>query len=135
MPSDTDNLALFVALEHERRNLEGRLDAIKKEAGALQELLLEEWTASGMQNANMDGLCIFVSHDFFCTKRAEFSTEQLIDVLRDNGLERCTAMEYNANSLKAFVRETLAAGSEVPDPLAKMLNFNTIARLKTRLSQ
>jgi len=129
-----DHLARFVALEHERRKLEGRLEDIGKEAGALQDHLLNDWAERGQQSANVDGLCVYIARDFYCSKRKEFSTEQLIETLKEAGLERVVQIGYNASSLKAFVKETLAGGSEIPAKLAGMINYDTVARLRSRAS-
>ena len=130
----TDALGLFVALEHERRQVEDRLDAIKKEQADLQERILDEWADRGQRSANVDGLTVYIAHDFYCSKRKEVSTEQLIDVLKDAGLERCVQVGYNASSMKAFIKEQLAQGSELPEQLANSLNYDTIPRLRARLS-
>jgi hypothetical protein len=49
-------------------------------------------------------------------------------------LERCVQVGYNASSLKAFIKEQLAAGSEIPEAVASCLNYDTIPRLRTRLA-
>lgn len=129
-----DALGRFAVLDRERREVEDRLDAIKKEQTALQERILDEWADRGQQSANVSGLTIYIAKDFYCSKRPEVSTEQLIDILRDAGLERCVQIGYNAQSLKAFVKEQLAEGSELPTPLANSIKYDTTPRLRTRLS-
>lgn len=130
----TDQLARFVALDREKRDLEARLEDIGKEQGALQNELLEQWADRGQSSANVDGLCVYISHDFYCSKRKEFSTEQLIETLQESGLERVVQIGYNASSLKAFIKEQLASGSEIPENLSAMINYDTVARLRTRAS-
>jgi hypothetical protein len=132
--ASADPLALFAALEHERRGLESRLGEVKKEQAALQAVLLEQWADRGQQSATVNGLTIYVAGDFYCTKRSEKSTAQLIEVLRAEGLERCIEVGYGASSLKAWVKEQLAAGSEIPAAVAECLNFDTIPRLRARVS-
>ena len=129
-----DSLARFVALDHERREVEDRLDAIKKEQATLNERLLEEWADRGQKSANVDGLTVYIAHDFYCTKKSEISTEQIIAALRANGLEQCVQTGYNATSLKAFVKESLTSESEIPESLKSCLNYDTVARLRTRLA-
>jgi hypothetical protein len=129
---NSDPLSRFVALDHERRKLESRLKELGEEQAGLQERIIEEWIDRGQQSANIDGLTVYVARDFYCSKRGEVSTEQLIDALKQHGLDRCVQVGYNASSLKAFVKEQLAAGSELPAPLAAMLNYDTVPRLRTR---
>lgn len=129
-----DALGRFVVLDHERRQVEERLDAIKKEQMALQERVLDEWVERGQQSAKVDGLTVYVAHEFYCSKRGEISTEQLIEILKSAGLDRCVQVGYNASSLKAFVKESLASDSELPEALKQCLNYDTTPRLRTRLS-
>ena len=129
-----DALGRYVALDHERRQVEDRLDAIKKEQTALQERVLDEWADRGQQSAKVDGLTVYVAHEFYCSKRGEVSTEQLIEILKSAGLDRCVQVGYNASSLKAFVKEQLAGGSELPQALSQCLNYDTAPRLRTRLA-
>jgi DNA-binding transcriptional regulator YbjK len=130
-----DRLARFVALDHERRETEDRLDTIKKEQAALQEELLEEWADRSQSSANIGNLTVYVAHDFYCNKRSEVSTEQIIGVLRSIGLEHCVQTGYNATSVKAFVKEELAKGSDIPEVLKDCLNYDTVPRLRTRLNK
>lgn len=130
----SDPLARFSALEHRRRDLEEQLDAIKKEQSKLQEQILDEWADIGQQSAKVNGLTVYVAHEFYCSKRGDISTEQLIEILKSAGLDRCVQVGYNASSLKAFVKEQLAQGSELPEQLASCLNYDTTPRLRTRLS-
>jgi hypothetical protein len=132
--SEGDAVARFAALERERRTVEDRLDAIKREEAKLQERILEEWVDRGQRSANVNGLTIFIAMDFYCSKKAEISTEQIIDVLKESGLERCVQIGYNASSLKAFVKEQIADGSELPETLRNCLNYDTVPRLRTRLA-
>jgi hypothetical protein len=129
-----DSLSKFVSLDKERRQVEARLDAIKKEQSILQNALLDEWADRGQQSANVDGLTVYIARDFICSKKSEISTEQIIEVLRQNGLEQCVQTGYNATSLKAFVKEQLASESEIPEALKSCLNYDTIPRLRTRLA-
>jgi hypothetical protein len=131
---NSDPLSRFVQLDHERRKVEDRLDAIKKEQTALQERILDEWADRGQQSAKVGGLSVYVAHEFYCSKRSEVSTEQLIEILKSAGLDRCVQVGYNASSLKAFVKEQIAGGSELPETLARCLNYDTTPRLRTRLS-
>jgi hypothetical protein len=131
---NSDPLSRFVQLDHERRQVEDRLDAIKKEQTAMQERVLDEWADRGQQSAKVGGLTIYVAHEFYCSKRGGVSTEQLIEILKSSGLDRCVQVGYNASSLKAFVKETIAGGSDLPDTLKACLNYDTTPRLRTRLA-
>lgn len=129
-----DMLARFVALEKRRRGLEAELDATKKESAGVAEMLLDEWADRGQQNARVEDLTVFVSHDFYCNKRAGVPAAQVCDLLDRFGLERLVAPGYSATSLKAWVREQLTAGSDLPVELEAVLSHGETTRLKTRLT-
>ena len=128
------SLTQFIALEKERREIEERLDGLKKEQAAVADDILEEWTASGQQSANIDGFCCYVAKDFVCGKKGDVETEHLIEVLREAGLAQCVQVGYNAASLKSWIKESLANESAIPEPLAACLNYQTIPRLRARLA-
>lgn len=141
-PPTPDSLARFVALDHERRAVEDRLDAIKKEQAALQESLLDEWADRGQKSANVDGLTVYATTDVYCAKAAGVSGRDLADVLIANGLGDIVG--YNANSLKAWVKETLRAAQEedrnatietaISEEIRQLVRFTEETRLRTRLA-
>ncbi|MFZ5831261.1 MAG: hypothetical protein ACOY3P_14310 [Planctomycetota bacterium] len=127
-----DPLARFVELEHKRRDLESQLDQVKDEARQLEARILEEWAERGQNSAKVGGLTVYLANDFYCSKRATSSTDELVSALRDAGLSDYVSIGYNAASLKAWVKEQVASGGDIPQPLAERLNYDTTPRLKTR---
>lgn len=125
-------LTEFVALEHRRRDCDGELETVKAKIAEIEPLLREEMAICGLQNARCDGLTIFVKTDRYVSKKGEFSTEQICEVLRVHGLDYMIGEAYSAASLKAKVLEWLAEGQEVPAKLAEMLNVGEAVRLSTR---
>ena len=133
-----DPLARFAALELERRDLEARLDEIKEETGKLQGKILEEWAERGQSTAKINGLTIYTTFDFWCSKRSGVMTEEFCRRLEAAGLGRLVALGYNAQSLKAWVKEQTMeddSGNQVyavPDELAEVIQYGETPRLKTR---
>lgn len=127
-----EQLAEFVALEHERREHEDRLKVIAERLGKLSEPLLNHFADSGIQNANVNGLTVFVRVDRYVSKKSEATTDQVCEALREAGLGYMVSDGYNAASLKSKVREWEEAGAEVPPELAALLNVGEVARLATR---
>ncbi len=125
-------LTRWVDLEKERRACEERAEACKKEQNAIQELLLDEWVENGQQSANIGGFTVYIAHEFFCSKRAGFTTEQVIAALEENGLSRLVSTGYNAAGLKAHVNEQIKAGADLPEDLQRCLNYDSIPRLRAR---
>lgn len=125
-------LARFVELENERRDLELRLDAVKGEAGKLQAALIEQFADMGMQNAKVGDLTVYVRTDRYVSKRADVETETVCAALRDCGLGYMVADGYNPQSLKSKIKEYQDQGIEVPESLAALLNIGETPRLATR---
>jgi hypothetical protein len=125
-------LAEFVALERERREHEDRLKIIAERCGVLSPLLIDQFADLGMQNANVEGLTVFVRMDRYVSKRGDVSSDQVCQALRECGLGYMVSDGYNAQSLKSKVREWQDAGVEVPPTLAGLLNIGEVPRLTTR---
>lgn len=127
-------LKQFVALEHERREHEEKLKAIGEKISSLQAALLDQFADLGMQNANVDGLTVYVRTDRYVSKKGEASTEQVCEALRACGLGYMVSDGYNAASLKSKVKEFQEEGIEVPESLASLLNIGETFKLATRKS-
>lgn len=125
-------LTEFVQLENERREHEERLKVISTRVGELQEPLLNYFADTGMQNARVGDLTVYIRMDRYCSKKAEASTEQVCEALRDCGLGYMVADGYNASSLKSKVKEYTDNEVEVPQRLAELLNIGEVPRLATR---
>jgi hypothetical protein len=122
----------FVALEHERRQHDDRLKQIAERVDKLAPTLLDQFADAGIQNANVDGLTVYVRVDRYVSKRGDASTEQVCQVLKDCGLGYMVSDGYNASSLKSKVKEFQEEGVAVPEALAAMLNIGEVPRLATR---
>lgn len=131
----SDHLARFVELEKERRQIEDRLEEIKQETNYLQGLILDEWADRGQQNANLAGMTVYIAHDFYCNKRPEYDQGEVCRRLADEGLGRLVSPAYSAASLKAWVKEQLSLGADVPERLKEVLNYDEVPRLRARLSR
>lgn len=136
---DNDPVSRFVSLEHEKRDLEERLEEIKQEMNRLQETILERWSDVGQKAAKIRGYTVYVASDFWCTKRPGVDTEEVCRRLEAVGLGNLVSPSYSAQSLKAWVRERLAEvpeGSDpsqfVPDEIAEVLQWGENIRLRMR---
>lgn len=127
-----DKLSKFMELEARRRALEEELDAVKAELNILQDQVLDDWADRGWQNAKINGVTVYVAHEFFCSKRAGVDTQIICDTLRQHGLGNIVAEAYSAQSLKSWVKERLDNGDPIPEPLKSLLNYDSIPRLRTR---
>ena len=126
---NVDRLGRYVQLEHQRRELEQHLDAVKQEQAGLAEAILDEWADRGQQSANVDGFSLYVRMDFICNKAVGVPTERVCELLQQHGLSQLVAPAYSAASLKAWVKEQIRSGCELPDELSKVLTYQDMPRL------
>lgn len=127
-----DPLSEFVALETERHALEDRLKKIAKQTAVLSEWLVEDWADRGQQNAKLQGRTVYIAQEFYCHKATGVPTYAVCEALKHNGLGTLVAPGYSAQSLKAWVKETIEAEREVPEGLAALLNYETVPRMRSR---
>lgn len=124
-------LSQYARLELLRRDLEDSLKSVKAEAAKVSEPLLEEFIASGIQNANAHGLTIFIRRDLVVNKLAAkdgVTTDMICESLRALGREDMIGEDYNASSLKAYVREFLDSGDDPQAPLDDVRDGETVVR-------
>lgn len=129
-----DLLQRFVVWEKRRRELETELAELKKETATLSEKILDEWAERGQNQAKVNGLTVYVSADFWCSKRKEVSSEDVCKALRASGLKDMVKLGYAAPSIRSWVKERIASGSDLPKRLEAVLNHGEQMRLKTRKS-
>lgn len=129
-----DPLQRFVVLEKRRRLLEAELTTIKKDAAALGEKIIDEWAERPQTQAKVDGLTVYISADFWCSKKPEVDSEAVCKALRASGLKDMVKLGYAAPSIRAWVKERIQSGSDLPKRLEAVLNHGEQMRLKTRKS-
>lgn len=127
-----DQLKRAGELELRRRELEDELKIIAEEYKQLESSLIDQFADAGMQNARASGLTFYVRMDRYCSKKSEFTSDQVCQCLTRNGLGYMVADSYNAASLKSKFKEWQELGVEPPADLAGMMNIGEVARLATR---
>ena len=146
----TDPLSRYAAIQRQRRQLEGRLRALKQEACELEQSILDDWADRGRRKAAVDGLCVFVRAEMYCSKRPDISGPEMARVLVQLGLGRMVG--HSAAGLRRYVQQRLAAakqsqGIESDDDiplgidldaalspeLAAIITVGETVRLRTRL--
>jgi hypothetical protein len=117
-----------VEIEHRLREIAEEEERLKKERQSLEQTLLDQWADRGQQRATVGGLTVYVRQDFYCNKRAGVPTQRVCEILQMVGLGAMVAEAYNAQSLKARVKE-MVAEDQVPAALEEVLAYDTIPRL------
>lgn len=123
----------YVELEHRRRREEDTLEAIAERQKQLEQQLLDQFADTGLQNARVDGLTVYIRRDKYVSRKPECTSEQVCEALREVGLGYMVAPGYNPASLKAKIAEYKVNETEVPEQLASLLNIGETFKLATRL--
>lgn len=119
-------------LELARREHEDKLKVISERWKQIEPILLDQFADSGMQNARAAGLTFYIRTDRYCSKKGEFTSEQVCQCLTRNGLGYMVADSYNAASLKSKFKEWSDGNVEPPADLVAMMNLGEVSRLATR---
>lgn len=145
---NTAELKEFVALEDEKGTLKTRLKAIESRLGELDESLTRQFIDDGIQSTRIDGRTVYLHRDIYASAK-DGDKEAVIVALKACNLSQYVREDYNANSLKAFVREMVHEAEEkarlegrviddpataVPAQLAATINISTTFSVSSRKS-
>ena len=122
----------FADLHMRRRDVERELETIKEKIDQIEPQLAEQFGMVGIQNANVKGLCIYMTTDKWVTKKGGVETTDLCQILEDHGLGDMVSPGYSASALKARILAWKEAGVEIPQAITDALNIGETQRLKTR---
>lgn len=138
----------FVALEDEKAGIKTRLKAIESRLGQLDESLTRQFVEDGIQSTSIDGRTVYLHRDIYASAK-DGDKEAVVVALKACDLSQYISEDYNANSLKAFVREMVREAEEqarlegrvlddpaqaVPPQLAATLNISTVFSVSSRRS-
>lgn len=110
----------FVALEKERRELESRLKVVTTKLSDLQEELLEGFTQTGLTQAKMDGLRVYVHRQLWASAK-DGDYEKACAVLKEVGLSEFVGERFNTNTLSSWVRERVKSEMPLPEEFAGVI--------------
>jgi predicted nuclease with TOPRIM domain len=145
---NTAELKEFVALEGEKSDLKTRLKAIESRLGELDESLTKQFIEDGIQSTRIDGRTVYLHRDIYASAK-DGDKEAVIVALKECDLSQYVREDYNANLLKAFVREMVHEAEEkarlegrvlddpaqaVPARLAETINISTVFSVSSRRS-
>jgi hypothetical protein len=120
----------YGALIAEKRELEETLRTCKERIAQLEPLVLDEMRANQMEKLHLDGQVLYM-HRILVTKPVK-DRDHVTEALRADRLDDLLSTNYNANRLSSWVRETLAAGEQLPDALSKAVQVEEIVSIRGR---
>ena len=142
-----DQLKEFVSLEKRKKELDSELKAIAARLDDLEQALVPQFLTDGVNSLKINGRVVYLAEDIYASPvndRAE-----VIAALKKSELGQYVSENYNAQSLKAFIREVagearlrceqeqcLFSEEEVrrslPTPLGDTLKISFVHSLRSR---
>jgi hypothetical protein len=107
------SLKRFVELETKKKEIDAELKRVNKELDELESALIPDFVLDGVQSMNVDGRTVYLARDIYAGVAEGATKDSVIDALKAND-ETCAfiAEGYNANTLKAWVREKAKPAEE-----------------------
>lgn len=122
-------------VERKKRNASDEAD-ISKQMAAVEESLLNAMSEEGLQNLKLDsGLTLYRATDKFYGAAEGVEKSDLVKELgRHQQTMDLVEPNYNANSLRARMKEIEANGESLPPELEKMIHVTEKFRVRHRSS-
>lgn len=145
---NTAELKEFVALEDEEDALKATLKVIGTRLAELSESLTQQFVQDGIQSTRIDRRTVYLRRDIYASAK-DGNKEAVVAALKACNLGQYVKEDYNANSLKAYVREMVREAEEqaraegrviddpakaLPEHLAATLNISTVFSVSSRRS-
>ena len=126
----------FVKLENERAEIEERLKALKQRQDELEQALIPQFIADGMDAMKLDGRTIGIKRDIFASPR-DGNKQAVIDGFKQNDEVKAYVKEdFNSASVSKWVREIAADVREQCEAQDKLFDEKAIeAALPAPLNQ
>jgi hypothetical protein len=136
MSTDAAPSALLAYLDA-RKELEEsdeKMKRTKARVAELERMVVEDWAASGTTQIRIDGRTIYTRRDLHVNTPAANRVALLVAVRAMDMVEMIAdpGPTVQPAKLKAFVRECLHDGNDVPDVIAGLINVHQEQRLSVR---
>lgn len=125
-----ERLKRFVDLSRQKKALEEELEGVRAQMTALETPLLEDMALNGMQNANIEGVCVYRRTDYYPGRKEGVTSEQVVDALLNCGLDKLATANWQ--SLRGYLTECREEGKLVPSALTDVIEVREAHKLMTR---
>jgi len=96
---------MLAGLDSQKSKLKKKLDNIKEQREKIEEILMEKMSENGIQNINAGDRTIYIHRQYWAGAKNE--REQLVQALKDIGMQDYVKENYNTHSISAWVRERI----------------------------
>jgi hypothetical protein len=120
-------IARLIELDEAKKQLEADIKSITEERSALEQKLLADFEAMGIDSIKSGGKTVYIQRQLWAR-----ASEGSANVFRAAGLDYMVKESVNTQTLSAYVRELDRDGSPVPPEIAAVTNVSEAFQLRTR---
>lgn len=125
-----DNVEEFIELSKRKKKLTDELNEVQSRLGALDVLILEEFSQNGTQAVIRNGMTVYLHSQLWAKKKEGVSNAQAVKALEEAGLEDYTSL--NHQSLSALLREWDKSGEPIPESLQPYIEGSIAYSIRSR---
>ena len=131
---NTENLRRYVHLKDQISKVDTDLSELKKQAGELEQELLDELSDDGINKITVDGRTVYMRRELWARKEQGVEGYEVAQAVMKAGLDEYVQPKVNMQSLSAFVRDLDRAEEPLPYELEGVVRVDEVFRLGVRSS-
>ena len=128
----TELLKRYITVTEEKKAMELKAKQLGADLEKLEQVLIEDFAASGVQNMNLDGHTVYMHRQLWASAP---DAEQAIAVFTELGLEDLVQTSVPSQRLSAWVREQDKEGKEISEPIQRVIKITEEQSLRVKKSQ
>ena len=129
-----DRVREYIRLRRAQKDRQAEADSAKEEADLIEQQLLEEFAEDGVQNMSVDGNTIYLQRQLWAQVDNAYSKEEVIDRLRQSGLDHFVRDNYSTQTISSWLRELEAEEESLPPALEGVIRGVEKFQLRVRRS-
>ncbi len=124
----------YVQLHQEKRELETRLNRVKKDIETREPVVEEYFAEHGFQNIRTENGTAYLHREILVNLRPEQSGghEEAHNTMRKHGLGYMIKESVNTSTLRSHFAEIVKSGEEIPQDMSEYLNVMDRHRVRVR---
>ena len=131
---DADVVRRYTTLRQRERERKAEAGALKEEADALEQEILEQFAAEGIDSVRIDGKTVYLHRTLWARTEKDVDREAVCGALQEIGLGHFVSETYNANTLSAWMRDLDREGEELPTELKGLVKGEEVYQVRVRTS-
>lgn len=129
---DLGDTRRYVELRRRQKELEAEAKAIKDEADALEQSLLEDFASEGLDRMTVDGNTVYLHRQLWAKVANDVSRSEVVSAMKEAGASHFVHETYNHQTISAWLRELESEGEELPAELQGLIEGHERYSLRVR---